>query len=95
MLEWTESAESVLRALLQMVPETYRPLAEGAARSEAEARTLDRGERAVSVDDAVRGWIATTPGDQRDGLVAVLELLGLDPEVYAEDLETLPDEAES
>ena len=94
-MEWTETAEAVLSSLLRMVPETYRPLAEGSARAEAEAFALERGEGAVSVEDAVRGWIATTPASARDGLVAVLEQLGLDPEAYADDLTTLPEQDES
>ena len=94
-MEWTESAEAVLGSLLNMVPETYRSLAEGAARAEAEAIALERGEDAVSVEDAVRGWIATTPASSRDGLVAVLEQLGLDPESYADDLATPPEDDES
>jgi hypothetical protein len=40
------------------------------------------------VDDVVRGWIRTTPPEQRNGLVAVIENLGLEPETYAEELES-------
>jgi hypothetical protein len=36
----------------------------------------------------MRGWIRTTPPEQRDGLVAVIEDLGLEPERYADELES-------
>lgn len=85
-MPWADPAESVVRALLEMVPGTLRPLAETSARAEAEALAADRGANTVEVDDAVRGWIRITPEDQRDGLVAVLEGLGLDVETYADDL---------
>ncbi len=95
-MQWDERAEELLRALLSMVPDTYRSLAEGAARVEAEGYAAERGAPAVEPDDVVRGWIATTPVDQRDGLVAVLEELGIDPEVYADELATAPeDESEA
>ncbi len=94
-MEWTESAEAVLGSLLGMVPETFRSLASGAARAEAEGIAGERGASEVSLDDVVRGWIATTPASSRDGLVAVLEQLGLDPETYADDLMTLPEEDET
>lgn len=94
-MPWDGSAEDLLRALLRMVPDTYRGLAEGVARVEAEGFAAERGATAVEVDDVVRGWIATTPEDQRNGLVAVLEELGIDPEAYADDLSTeMADEAE-
>ncbi len=37
-MRWEDAAEELLRALLQMVPDTYRGLAEGTARSEAELK---------------------------------------------------------
>ena len=86
-----------MRALLDMVPATMRPLAEATARDEAELGTQDRGASEVTADDAIRGWIRTTPPDQRNGLVAVIDELGFDPELYAEDLGSLEgweDEAE-
>jgi hypothetical protein len=46
----------------------------------------DRGAPAVAAEDVVRGWIATTPADQRDSLVPVLEQLGFEPEDYADEL---------
>jgi hypothetical protein len=87
-MPWEERADEFLGALLGMVPDTLRALAEGAVRAEAEGYAAERGGSAVETDDVVRGWIATTPPDQRDGLVAVLEELGLDPEAYAEELAT-------
>jgi hypothetical protein len=93
-MDWERSAEDLLGAFLRMVPETYRPLAETSARAEAEAVAAARGDT-VTVDDVVRGWIASTPADQRNGLVEVLDALGFDPETYAEELEAAPeDEAE-
>ena len=91
-MPWDSSAEELLRALLLMVPDTYRDLAEGASRVEAEGCAGERGAAAVEPDDVVRGWIATTPTDQRDGLVAVLEELGIDPEAYADELATESEE---
>ena len=91
-MPWQEDAEAILAALLRMVPETYRNLAEGAARAEAEGVAAERGGVDVTVDDVVRGWIATTPDDQRDALVAVLDELGLDPEAYAGELGAVRDE---
>lgn len=93
-MEWSESAQSVLLALLQMVPETFRPLADSSARDAAESIAAERGASAVTLEDAVRGWIATTPPEQRDGLVDVLEQLGLEPEDYAADLASVDETAE-
>jgi hypothetical protein len=42
----------------------------------------------VSVDDVIRGWIRTTPPEQRNGLVAVIESLGLEPEIYETELQS-------
>ncbi len=86
-MTWSDTAESVLLALVRMVPETLRELAGSAARDEAEAAASERGGGEVEVDDVVRGWIRTTPPEQRNGLVAVIESLGLEPERYAEELE--------
>ncbi|HEV8230366.1 MAG TPA: DUF2621 family protein [Candidatus Limnocylindria bacterium] len=87
-MSWSDGAESVLSALVRMVPETLRELARAAARDEAEAAASDRGADEVEVDDVVRGWISTTPPEQRNGLVAVIESLGLEPERYADELES-------
>ncbi len=95
-MRWEEASEELLGALLQMVPDTFRGLAEGAARVEAEGYATERGAASVEPDDVIRGWIATTPVDQRNGLVAVLEELGVDPEAYADELSTEPqNEAEA
>ena len=90
-MEWDESAEGVLATLCRMVPETIRELARAAAHDEAEAAASDRGGDRVTVDDVVRGWIRTTPPDQRDSLVAVIEDLGLEPERYGDELESAED----
>jgi hypothetical protein len=87
-MEWAESAEGVLATLCRMVPETLRELARSSARDESESIASERGDASVSVDDVIRGWIRTTPPDQRDGLVAVIEDLGLEPERYADELES-------
>jgi hypothetical protein len=87
-MDWDESADGVLATLCRMVPETIRELAFAAARDESESVAADRGAATVSVDDVVRGWIRTTPPDQRNGLVAVIESLGLEPETYADELES-------
>lgn len=86
-MTWAEGAENLLTALARMVPETLRDLATISARDEAEAVAAERGAGEVDVDDAMRGWIAMTPPEQRNSLIAVIESLGLDPEQYAEDLE--------
>ena len=86
-MEWSEGAENLLTALARMVPESLRQLAQLSARDEAEAVASDRSADEVDVDDAMRGWIRMTPPEQRNGLIAVIESLGLEPERYAEDLE--------
>jgi hypothetical protein len=87
-MSWSEAADSVLLALVRMVPETLRELAAASARNESEAVAEQRGASLVEVDDVVRGWIRTTPPEQRNGLIAVIESLGLEPEPYAEELES-------
>jgi hypothetical protein len=86
-MEWSDGAENLLTALSKMVPETLRMLARMSAKDEAESIAGDRGASEVDVDDAMRGWIRVTPPDQRNGLIAVIEALGLEPERYADDLE--------
>ncbi len=86
-MNWADGANDLLTALAKMVPETVRELAMMSARDESEAIASERGGDEVGVDDAMRGWIRTTPPDQRNGLIAVIESLGLEPERYAEDLE--------
>ncbi len=86
-MEWTDAADNLLTALARMVPETIRELARSAARDEAETIAQDRSSSEVEVDDVMRGWIRSTPPEQRNSLVAVIEDLGLDPERYANDLE--------
>jgi hypothetical protein len=86
-MEWSEGAENLLTALAKMVPEALRELARLSARDEAEAVASDRSADEVDVDDAMRGWIRMTPPEQRNGLIAVIESLGLEPERYATDLE--------
>jgi hypothetical protein len=87
-MSWSEAADSVLLALVRMVPETLRELAAASARDESEAMAEQRGASEVEVDDVVRGWIRTTPPEQRNGLIAVIDSLGLEPERYAEELES-------
>ena len=87
-LPWDDAAEGMLVALCRMVPETVRELARSAARDESEVVAAEHGAASVEVDDVVRGWIRTTPPEQRNGLVAVIESLGLEPERYVEELES-------
>ena len=87
-MNWSEVADSMLQALVKMVPETLRELAGAAARDESEAVAEQRGASEVEVDDVVRGWIRTTPPEQRNGLIAVIESLGIEPERYADELES-------
>ena len=86
-MEWSEAADNLLTALARMVPETLRELAGIAAREEAQTIAQDRDATEVDVDDVMRGWIRTTPPEQRNGLIVVIESLGLEPERYAEDIE--------
>ena len=86
-MDWSEAAENLLATLARMVPETLRELASSAARDEAEQIAQDAGSDEVGADEVMRGWIRTTPPEQRNGLVAVIEDLGLEPERYADDLE--------
>jgi hypothetical protein len=87
-MEWEETAEGVLATLCRMVPDTIRELARAAAHDEAESVAGERGDASVGIDDVIRGWIRTTPPEQRNGLVAVIESLGLEPEQYADELES-------
>lgn len=87
-MQWDDTAEGVLATLCRMVPETIRELARAAAHDESELVASERGGASVTVDDVVRGWIRTTPPEQRDGLVAVIESLGLEPERYVDELES-------
>ena len=75
-MDWDETAEGVLVTLCRMVPDTIRELAKAAAHDEAEAVAGERGAASVNVDDVIRGWIRTTPPEQRNGLVAVIAQLG-------------------
>ena len=86
-MSWSEAAENLLSSLALMVPETLRELATAAARDEADAIAEEHGSAEVGADDVMRGWIRTTPPEQRNGLVEVIDQLGLDPERYADDLE--------
>ena len=87
-MQWDDTAEGVLATLCCMVPETIRELARASAHDESEVVASERGAASVSVDDVVRGWIRTTPPEQRDGLVAVIESLDLEPERYVDELES-------
>ncbi|HEY3218434.1 MAG TPA: DUF2621 family protein [Candidatus Limnocylindria bacterium] len=86
-MNWTEEAEGLLASLARMVPETLRELATMSARGEAEGIASEAGASEVDVDHTMLGWIRITPPEQRNGLIAVIESLGLEPERYAEQLE--------
>ncbi len=86
-MNWTVQAQGLIEALGRMVPEALRQLAMLSAREEAEGIVSEAGGDEVTVDDAMRGWIRTTPPDQRNSLIAVIESLGLEPETYADELE--------
>lgn len=88
-MRWEPSAESVLRALVDMVPDTMRELARATARDESELAAQERGVEGVDGEDVIRGWIRTTPPEQRDGLIEVIDGLGFEPESFAEDLQSL------
>ena len=88
-MSWDASAERTLALLCDMVPATLRDLAEATARDQSEQVAADRGAEAVAADDVVRGWIRTTPPEQRNSLVAVIEDLGFEPERFAEELESV------
>ena len=90
-MDWDADAERVLAALTGMVPDTLRPLAAASGREESEIVATDRGASSVTPDDVVRGWIRTTPPEQRNGLVEVIDDLGFDPELFADELEDLGD----
>lgn len=87
-MAWDPGAEAVLSTLALMVPETLRALAGAAARDESEAVASERGSATVGADDVIRGWIRTTPPEQRNGLVAIIDDLGFDVELFAEDLQS-------
>lgn len=87
-MEWEPVAENILAQLCLMVPETLRDLAGASAHDESEIVASARGAAVVAAEDVVRGWIAVTPPEQRNGLVAVIEGLGFAPEDFAEELES-------
>jgi hypothetical protein len=87
-MRWDGQAERTLRTLADMVPATLRELATAAARDESELVASDRAANEVAVEDVVRGWIRTTPPEQRNGLVAVIDELGVDVELFADDLQS-------
>jgi hypothetical protein len=87
-MTWDAPAEGTLRSLVDMVPETMRELARSTARDESELAAQERGSDTVQSEDVIRGWIRTTPPEQRDGLVEVIDGLGSDPELFAADLES-------
>ncbi len=87
-MRWDGQAERTLRTLADMVPATLRELATAAARDESELVASDRAADEVMVEDVVRGWIRTTPPEQRNGLVAVIDELGVDVELFADDLQS-------
>jgi len=87
-MRWDGQAERTLRTLADMVPATLRELATAAARDESEFVASDRAADEVAVEDVVRGWIRTTPPEQRNGLVAVIDELGVDVELFADDLQS-------
>lgn len=90
-MDWEPEAERILAALTGMVPDTLRPLAAASGREESEIVATDRGASSVTPDDVVRGWIRTTPPEQRNGLVEVIDDLGFDPQLFADELEDLGD----
>lgn len=87
-MSWSDEAEQILTAFTRMVPESVRSLAEASARAESEIAAGERQSSEVEPADVVRGWIRTTPPEQRDALVVVIEDLGFQPELFAEDLES-------
>jgi hypothetical protein len=87
-MRWDDQAERTLRSFADMVPSTLRELATAAARDESELVASDRAGDEVLVEDVVRAWIRTTPPEQRNGLVAVIDGLGFDVELFAEDLQS-------
>ena len=87
-MRWDDQAERTLRTLADMVPATLRELATAAARDESELVASDRAADEVMVEDVVRGWIRTTPPEQRNGLVAVIDELGVDVQLFADDLQS-------
>jgi hypothetical protein len=87
-MRWDGNAERTLRTFADMVPATLRELATAAARDESELVASDRAADEVMVEDVVRAWIRTTPPEQRNGLVAVIDELGFDVELFADDLQS-------
>jgi hypothetical protein len=88
-MPWDPAAERILRALVDMVPQTMRELARATARDESEIAAQDRGVDAVGADDVIRGWIRTTPPEQRDGLVEVIDGLGFEAQEFEAELRSL------
>ena len=54
-MNWSDAADSMLQALVRMVPETLRELAGAAARDESEAVAEQRG--ASALDDSTSATV--------------------------------------
>ena len=87
-MNWDEEARGILAQLCGMVPATFRELAEASAREESETLAMEREGDTVTARDVVRAWIRTTPPEQRDALVPVIEDLGFDPVDFSDDLQS-------
>lgn len=78
---WDPAAVALMKSMLLHVPELFRQPARISSVHWAE--TLP-GDRDVSVEVAVRGYVRATPAFGRDRLLRALEEHGFDPDGYAE-----------
>ena len=83
-MTWSDEAKAIIEALLHEVPAPLRADVQESAESHAESLTSDGGEEEVSMETAVRAFIAATPSDLRRRLRGVLTYHGIDPEEYEE-----------
>ncbi|WP_071394352.1 DUF2621 family protein [Bacillus tuaregi] len=85
-MEWEQGATALLEELVKPIPVFVRPM----AKKKIEAIILDGvvGE-VVTVEDVVKGYIASSPGEMQERAVKLLKAKGIDLTPYEELLEQI------
>jgi hypothetical protein len=86
-LEWVDSAEALLDAILGAVPGNFRDQAVRQAAERAEYLAAAQGEVIVDLSTAVQAVIETTPAFKLDALRAALRERQLDPALWSASFE--------
>ncbi len=81
-MTWTDEAREIIDDLLQELPLPVRDGVRQAAEMRAEALAENSGK--VTLETAVRAFIASTPADLRQRLKHTLSYKGIDFEDYGE-----------